>query len=67
MIGLGETGKPGKEYSGTVFPFQYSKSSNRWQMHGEAIQGLEIFHSLGYSVSISSDGSVIAMSGNKLV
>ena len=63
VIGVHDSGPLGLEYSGTVFCYKYSVSTNRWKRLGKEIQGDGKYHALGYCVSISADGSTIAMSG----
>ena len=50
-------------YAGHVSSYQYLISSNSWIQLGETLRGYNTYDLLGNSVSISSDGSIIAMSG----
>ena len=51
----------GLEKSGHVRVFRFNDSTNQWDKLGEDIDGESPFDESGYSVSLSADGSVVAI------
>ena len=67
IVAIGASGNDGGGTdAGHVRIYQYNSGSNSWTQLGNDIDGEAAYDNLGYSVSLSSDGSIVAIgaSGN---
>ena len=60
IVAIGAINNNGGEYSGHVRVYEYNDHSSLWEQIGEDINGEAVDES-GYSVSLSADGSIVAI------